>query len=242
MPDAPAWSENATRAQSFWRGTLAAFGIPALVLFASTLGYGAFARDVGLTLGQALFLPVILQALPAQMVLADHAARGASLAAAALAVTLTAVRLLPMAVVLMPWIRGHGGPRWHELVVVHFVAVTVWLEGLRRLPHVPVHLRLVHYLGIGVGIIIGTLLSVAAGYLLAGIVPPWLAAVLLFLTPASFLLSLIETGRALGDKAAIILGAAIGPAAFLWFPGFDLLVTGLVGGTLAWFIGRWGRI
>src|SRR5690606_17775372 len=106
-----------SRMRAFWSGTLGMFGVPALVLYAGILGYGAFAREVGLTLGQALALPVFLQALPAQVVLADHAVRGASLAAAALAVSLTAVRFLPMAVVLMPWLKGHRGPRWHELLV-----------------------------------------------------------------------------------------------------------------------------
>lgn len=215
------------------------FGVPALVLYAGILGYGAFAREAGLTLGQALALPIFLQALPAQVVLADHAARGASLAAAALAVSLTAVRFLPMTVVIMPWIKGHGGPRWHELLVVHFVAVTVWIEGLRRLPNVPTPVRLVYYLGIGVGILAGTLATTAIGYLAAGAVPPWVSAALLFTMPLTFLLAMLETAKARSDVFAIVAGVGIAPLAYAWLPGFDLLITGLAGGTLAWILGRW---
>ena len=233
--------EPMTRVQAFWRGTLAMFGVPALVLYAGILGYGAFAREAGLTLGQALALPIFLQALPAQVVLADHAARGASLAAAALAVSLTAVRFLPMTVVLMPWLKGHGGPRWHELLVVHFVAVTVWIEGLRRLPGVPAEVRLVYYLGIGLGILAGTLATTAAGYLAAGAVPPWMSGALLFTMPLTFLLAMIETARARSDLLAIVAGVVLGPLAYVSFPGFDLLIAGLAGGTLAWWAGRWWR-
>ena len=238
-PEPPA--QSMTRTRAFWRGTLAMFGVPALVLYAGILGYGAFAREVGLTLGQALALPIFLQALPAQVVLADHAARGASLAAAALAVSLTAVRFLPMTVVLMPWLKGHGGPRWHELLVVHFVAVTVWIEGLRRLPTAPAEVRLVYYLGIGVGILTGTLISTALGYLAAGTLPQWMSAALLFTMPLTFLLAMIETSRARTDYLAIIAGVVIAPLAYIWVPGFDLLITGLAGGTLAWALGRWRR-
>jgi predicted branched-subunit amino acid permease len=233
--------EPMTRMRAFWCGALAMFGVPALVLYAGILGYGAFAREAGLTLGQTLALPIFLQALPAQVVLADHAARGASLAAAALAVSLTAVRFLPMTVVLMPWIKGHGGPRWHELLVVHFVAVTVWIEGLRRLPSIQTEVRLVYYLGIGIGILTGTLISTALGYLAAGMVPQWMAAALLFTMPLTFLLAMIETARARTDLFAIVAGVVIAPFAYLWVPGFDLLVTGLAGGTIAWLLGRWGR-
>ncbi len=235
-PAAP--PEPMTRTQSFWRGWLAIYSVPALVLYAGILGYGAFAREAGLSLGQALALPIFLQALPAQVVLADHAARGASLAAAALAVSLTAIRFLPMTVVLMPWLKGHGGPRWHELLVVHFVAVTVWIEGLKRLPKVPPEVRLVHYLGIGFGIIAGTLVSTAAGYLAAGAVPPWVSAALLFTMPLTFLLAMIETARARSDMLAIALGVILAPIAYIWIPGLDLLLAGVVGGTIAWALGR----
>lgn len=237
----PAWPEQATRALSFWRGARAGIGLPSCMLFASSLGYGAFAKASGLTFAQAMFLPLMLQALPAQLVLADHAARDASVAAAAVAVTLTAVRLMPMTVVLMPLLKGHNGPRWHELATVHFVGVTQWLEGLRRLPQVPAHLRLAHYLGIGMSVSSGTLLGSALGFLMTGAVPGWIVAALLFMTPIYFLLSLIETSRTGTDRLAVALGVVGGPLAYVWTPGFDLLAGGVASGTVAWAIGRWQR-
>ena len=152
---------------------------------------------------------------------------------------LTAVRLMPMTVILMPLLRGHGGGRLRELATVHFVGVTQWLEGLRRLPEVPVHLRLVHYLGIGVSVSSGTLAGSALGYLLTDAVPAWVVAALLFMTPLYFLLSLIETSsRSLTDRYALVLGVTCGPLAYLVAPDFDLLITGLGAGTLGWMLGR----
>jgi predicted branched-subunit amino acid permease len=138
----------------------------------------------------------------------------------------------------MPLLKGHGGSWWHELATVHFVGVTQWLEGLRRLPHVPPHLRLAHYLGIGVSVSTGTLLGSVIGYVMTDAVPAWIIAALLFLTPVYFLLSLIETSRTIGDRLALVLGAVCGPLAFHFTPEFDLLVTGLGAGTFAWLIGR----
>lgn len=239
---ASTWPATATRATAFLRGTRAGIGLPSMMLFTSSLGYGVFAKASGLSFGEAMFLPLTLQALPAQLVLADHAARNASIAAAALAVVLTAIRFLPMTVVLMPLLKGHGGPRWHELLAVHFVGVTQWLEGLRRLPHVPVPLRLAYYFGIGVSVSSGTLIGSALGYLMTGALPAWLIAALLFMTPLYFLLSLVETSRLPADRAALVLGCIGGPAMFLLTPGVDLLLTGLGAGTLGWLIGRrWRR-
>ena len=50
-----------------------------------------------------------------------------------------------------------------ELLVAHFIAITTWIEGNRRLPELPRELRLPHYLGMGVAIstamVLGTVLS-----------------------------------------------------------------------------------
>jgi predicted branched-subunit amino acid permease len=117
----------------------------------------------------------------------------------------------------------------------------VWIEGFRRLPSAPAEVRLVYYLGIGIGILTGTLASTALGYLAAGTVPEWMAAALLFTMPLTFLLAMIETARNRADNFAIIAGIVIAPFAYKWLPGFDLLITGLAGGTIAWALGRWKR-
>jgi hypothetical protein len=40
------------------------------------------------------------------------------------------------------------------------------------------------------------------------------------------------------DMAAVAIGCGLSPILYLVLPGFDLLATGLVGGTLAYLVGR----
>ena len=75
-------------------------------------------------------------------------------------------------------------------------------------------------------------------YLSTALALPFVAG-LLFLTPIFFTLSLIAGARSRLDWSALVLGAALAPL-FGFFVGkdFDLLLTGIVGCTVAYLIGR----
>ena len=235
---APAWARTAGQGEAFLRGVAASFGIAGYVLIAGSIGFGALVRDMGLGIDFAILSSIILYALPAQVILAAELGRGASVVAAAFAVTLTSVRFLPMAVTLAPWLRDHKGRRWRELVALHFVAVTAWIEAHRRLGALPPHLRLPHFLGFGAMFMTFTASASALGFLIAGQVPVALTAALLFFTPAYFTLSMLQTSRQPVDLLAIALGVLIGPAVYSVAPDLDLLVAGLVGGTAAYLFGQ----
>lgn len=209
-----------------------------MVLTASAMGFGALARDLGFTIWHAGYLSIVFYALPAQVVVLDQLGRGLSLVAAAFAVSLTGIRLLPMTVTLMPMLRDPKGRRWLELLAVHFVAVTAWLEALRRLNGVPPDLRLSHFLGFGISFLMCTVFGAVAGHMLAGVVPAAISAALLFMTPIYFVLSLISSSRTRADVMAIGLGLALGPPMYLLAPGFDLLLAGVIGGSISWAAGR----
>lgn len=215
----------------------AGMSIPALVLIGSFFGFGAFARASGFDLPQALFAAGIF-ALPGQVVLADEVGTGAGLATAFLAVTLTAVRLLPLTVALLPVLRHEGTPLWQQVVVAHFVAVSVWVESMRTAPTLPREARMAFLAGIAVVLLPTVLLATAAGHVAAGVVPGPLAAGLMFLTPIYFLLSMLSAARERLDVLAIVLGLVLGPVFFVAAPGLDLLLTGLIGGSLAYVIAR----
>lgn len=225
-------------------GFSACLSVPGLILFCSAAGYGALARDSGLSLFNAAFMMATLYALPAQVVVIDQLARGASIWAGAFSVLLTAVRMLPMSVTIMPYLNHHGsGWSWRKVVAVHFVAVTSWIEGMRRLPSVPPDLRLTYYIGLGLGLMSAAICGTVVGFELSGAVPLAVSAMLLFLTPIYFFLSQIKTAHDVADWAAIGLGCILGPIFYVMFPEFDLLLSALVGGTAAYMIGRsrsWG--
>jgi predicted branched-subunit amino acid permease len=225
-------------AKAFLQGLRAFYSVAACVLFATALGFGALARDTGFTLGHTAFLALTMFALPNQVVLIDQLARGASVAAAALAVTLAAVRLFPMVATTMPHVRGTKRRPVLEMIAAHFVAITTWIEGARRLPAIPQDLRLPHHLGIGVAVCGMMVAGSVTGYLLSVGMPAAVSAALVFTTPLYFILSLVATARARLEVSAVVLGCAVAPLFYLLVPGLDLLVTGLVGGTAAFL---WGN-
>lgn len=67
-------------------------------------------------------------------------------------------------------------------------------------------------------------------------VPAAVSATLLFLTPIYFLLSLLATARSRMDLLAIAIGCGLAPILYLAAPGYDLLATGVLGGTLAFLL------
>jgi len=231
---APQWVKGATGRDAFRRGIIESRSVPLLVVYITFAGFGALARDVGLDIYQAIFITGTVFALPGQVVLADQIGHGVGLAAAAFAVTLTAVRLLPLTFTLMPLLRHEHPRRWLELFLCHIIAITVWIEGQRRLPSLPHHLRLPYFFGFAVTMFICVMLSTLAGYLLAAQVSDAVAAGMVFLTPVYFFLSLAETSVTLADRLAVVIGAISGPFFFLFAPGFDLFLTGLIGGSAAY--------
>lgn len=235
---APAWTRDAGGWQAWGHGLAIALTVPGWILFTTAFGFGAFAHDLGFTVWQTIFSSVAVYALPAQVVLFDQLARNAALLSIAFVISLTAVRLLPATVTLVPLFRDETRPRWMAVAAVHFCAVTAWLEGLRRLPHVPKHLRMPHFLGLGLGMLTQTTIGSVVGWVAASALPPVLAAALLFMTPIYFILSLTANARVAADRLAIVLGLALGPVFYRWTPGFDLLLAGLVGGTAAFFLPR----
>jgi predicted branched-subunit amino acid permease len=235
---APAWSQGASTRVAFQKGLAVAATTPGVVLFLTALGFGTLVRDAGMQLGHALFLSLVIYALPAQVMMVDQLQRGAALFAIALAVTLTAVRLLPMTVSMLPYLRARGASTGLQLLAVHFIAITAWIEGNRRLPMLPDHLRMPHFLGIGMGMVGATSIGSATGYLFAARLPVEAQTALLFMTPIYFLLSTIAGAKSRRDWWAIGLGGTLAPLVSLVAPGFDLLVGGLVGGTVAYRLGR----
>jgi predicted branched-subunit amino acid permease len=226
---------------AFWRGARETPAIVMLILSFSFVGFGALTKATGLSLADTLFMSVFIFALPGQVVLVDQMGRGASLLTAALAVTATAVRLLPMTVALLPVIRDRGGPKWLEYAATQFIAVTVWVEALRRAPTQPRPSRTAYTLGIGVLLVVTCSIGAALGFLLAANVPKAFAAALLFLTPIYFTLSMVASSRSNMELLSIAAGLVLGPLLHLVLPQWDLVLTGLVGGTLSYLVARWRR-
>lgn len=226
-------ADSGSRGRGYWylRGTRAAFSVPGLILCSAFVGFAGLAKAAGLTLWQAVFMVGVVWALPAKVVLVGAILSGASLPAAAFAVALSSIRLMPMVVALVPEMRGSKTPRWVLYALSHFVAVTSWVLAMEQLRNVPREARTSYYAGLGGILVLANMILVGVIYVLADSFPPAVMAALLLLTPIYFLTSLWGSAREPAGHVAMIAGIVLGPIVHVVAPGFDLLIAGLIGGT-----------
>ena len=232
-------STFSSSAAAFFAGVKSALtSVFFLVLMGTYVGIGALAHDFGLPSWWLALSTLLVWAAPAQVILISALGAGAALFEVALAVTLSAIRLFPMVVALLPLLRGKGTRLRELLLPTHFTAVSMWVESLRLLPAIPQEWRIAFCNGLSVGYMGTAVVSGFVGYYLAAGLPPLLAGTLLFLTPMSFLVSTARNARVMVDRLALVLGLAIGPLLTYWQVGLDLMWTGIAGGTIAYAVHR----
>jgi predicted branched-subunit amino acid permease len=234
---------------SQWKSPVRAFAwglsavtstVLSLVLFATYLGIGALAHDTHFSLGWVLASTLLVWAGPAQIILITTLGSGATAVQAAIAVTLSAIRLFPMVVSVLPMLRTPQTRRRHLALVAHFIAITLWVECYRLLPKVPRERRIAFTQGLGSGLVIVCLIATTVGYELASKLPPLFAAGILLLTPLAFLLSTARNCTQLSDMLALGLGLVLYPLVAMFHTGVDILISGVAAGTIA-FGAHWWR-
>lgn len=209
-----------------------------LVLMGTYIGMGALAHDFGLSSWWLALSTILVWAAPAQVILLSALGTGAAPIEVAIAVSLSAIRLFPMVVALMPLLRGPGTRLRDLLLPTHFTSVSMWVESLRLLPSMPREHRIAFCNGLSAAYM-GTAVTFGfVGFYLSSELPPLLAGAMLFLTPMSFLMSTARNARTLIDRLALLFGLIIGPALAYWHVGLDLMWTGVAGGSLAYGLQR----
>ena len=208
------------------------------VLTGTYIGIGALAHDLGFSASWAMLSTLIVWAAPAQVIMITALGRGSPLPEVAIAVGLSALRLLPMVVALLPVIKTVRTPNWHLILPAHFTAVSMWIEGLRLAPTLPPEHRIAFCNGIGAGMVTAAILATATGFYLAAQLPLLFAAALLGLTPMSFVMSIARNSRMLSDRLALAFGLGIAPVLAAYEVDLDVMWTGMIGGTLAYAIHR----
>lgn len=223
------------------RGMTHLLTTPALVLYLSFLGFGGFARESGVDLIHAMFMTASIWALPSQVILVGGIAAGASLLTIAIAVALASIRMMPMLVAFVPELRDRDTANWKLYGLSHVTAITSWVFGMTKLPHLPAYARVPFFAGFALTLSTINVGVTAIGFGIAGIVPPVVAGALFMMTPLYFMLTLPSAARLLSDRLALVFGMVLGPIFAVTLPGADLIWTGLVGGILAYGIGRMRR-
>jgi predicted branched-subunit amino acid permease len=210
----------------------------AFVIIFTYIGFGALCHDYGLSVGWAMLSTALQWAGPAQVVLVTGLGPGTVLIETAVAVALSSVRFVPIVVALIPLVKREGTRPLQLVLPVHFMAVSVWVEAVRHAPHMPRERRIPFCNGLGTTLLTLGVVFTAVGYYMQSLLPALFGAAAMFITPISFLTSTARNAKLLLDKAALALGLVIGPALALNQVQFDLLWTGVIGGTLAYGIHR----
>ena len=121
------------------------------------------------------------------------------------------------------------------------IVLTVAFINARLLPMVASLLPQVRRPGIPTWAYYASAMLIAAtfaGYMLAGHVPAPVTMALVYLNPLYFMVLFLVDLRSRTKILAIIFGAVLGPVTFLFAPDWSLVITGLIGGTAAWLLGR----
>jgi predicted branched-subunit amino acid permease len=230
------------RSDAFRQGALEAAGVPAAVLAAGYLGFGALAAGHGLSVPLAVASTLSIWALPAQLILVEMYVLGAPLVATILTVTLSSARFLPMTMMLMPMMRDARHRGWHYYLAAHLLALTGWTMAVARFPRIAEAERLAWFCGFALVCIAASAAATAAGFLIADRLTPLARTGLVFMAPMYYLLILLGSVRDRAAALGLACGAIAGPLAYLATPAWSVLLGGFAGGTAAYLLLRRMRV
>jgi len=236
MPEAPTFNASSAAFLGGVKHALTSVFFP--VMAGTYIGLGALAHDFGLSAWWLTASTVFVWAAPAQVILISGIGTGAAMIEVALAVTLSAIRLFPMVVALLPLIRTRTTRTVDLVLPAHFTSVSMWIESLRMLPGMAPEHRMAFCNGLSVAYMAAAAVFGLVGFFLAGGLPPLFAAALLFITPISFLISTARSAVTMLDRVALALGLVLGTTLAALQVEFDLMWAGVGGGTLAYVVNR----
>lgn len=216
--------------------------LPAALLIISLMGFGSLCRESGLSLEFAVVQLVTMWAMPGQIAFVELYATGNSMFAIVLAVAMANARFMPMTATLMPLLRpGMQRPGW-LYAMSHLVSFNAWVWVLRRCPELPPNRRAAYYMGFVTMTFMAGMGGTLAGYILAGLVPGNVTLAMVFVNIVYFVLMLADA-RGLAALLAVMAGAIAGPLLHMATSDWGLLLSGVIGGTVAFLVARvWRRI
>lgn len=212
--------------------------MPAAVLIAGYIGFGALAAGHGLPLVLAVASTPVLWALPAQLILAEMHHLGAPFLATLLTVSLSSARFLPMTVMLMPMMHDPRHRPWRYYALAHLLSLSGWAMAVARFPRIAQPERLAWFGGFALTLMAASAAATAVGFVLADRLTPFARTGLVFMAPMYYLLILLGSARERTAVLGLACGTVAGPLAYLASPQWSVLAGGLAGGSLAYWIIR----
>ena len=224
-----------SRRDAFREGVRHGLAIPSVVIFATTLGYGSLAHASGFSAFEALLSTALVWAMPGQVAMADLKVSGADLFVTLMAVSMASVRFSPMATILIGTFRDAVKHPLKRILIAHLMSASTWPMGMAAAHRMSTGSALAYYWPVsGLCIIMGCI-GTLAGYWLSADMPGIVQLTLVFLNIV-FLSLLFALNRDRLVILAICAGAVIGPPLHSIESHYGVILTGLIGGTLAYVI------
>jgi predicted branched-subunit amino acid permease len=219
------------------KALLDALSLPAFILFFTMMGFGSLARSAGFGAEMAAAASLLIWGLPGQLAMVELTRTGQGMMAIVFACSLANARFLPMVVAFMPTLaRARPGlPRM--LLDAQLLSINSWAVCMREFPRVEAAWRHRYYVTFASSILLSAVAGTLLGYHGAVLLPAAMVLGLIFVSPLFFALVLSAVpGRA--ERISMLLGCATIPVAHSLWPEMDLLITGVIGGSVGFALGK----
>ncbi len=240
----PAISANENQEIAVWPlfrlGLRDGFSLPAFMVAASMVGYGALVHSADMSMAVAIVSTLGIWGLPGQVAFIEYMLLGAPVVSMLIGVSLANMRFLPMSISLAPLFRGSKSGWRLRYLWVQFMSVNTWVGLMRRVPELSPDERGPFYAGFSTLCLIAGAGGVSVGYLLAETLPFYVTVTLVFLNPIYFAF-VFAAMRARAGLLAFAAGAVCGPPVYLLTPDWSLPVAGVIAGSVGYFTDRYLR-
>lgn len=222
------------------KAMLDALSLPAFILFFTMMGFGSLARGAGFGADMAVVASLLIWGLPGQLAMVELTSTGQGLIAIVFACSLANARFLPMVVSFVPAMSRGRSNLPGMLLDAQLLSINSWAVCLREFPYIEPEFRHRYYVTFASSILTAAVVGTLLGYYGAVLLPAVLVLGLIFVSPLFFALVLSAVpGRA--ERLSMILGCATISIVHYLFPSVDLLITGVVGGSLGFAAGKFWK-
>lgn len=218
-----------------------ALSLPAFILLFTMMGFGSLMQSSGFDAAMAAAATLLIWGLPGQLAMVELTTTGQGILAIVFACSLANARFMPMVVSFVPAMARGGASLWRLMLDAQLLSINSWAMCLREFPHVEPAFRHLYYVTFACSIMSAAVIGTLAGFYGAFFLPAAVVLGLIFTSPLFFAL-VLSTTRGLEERLSMLAGCAIVGLAHWLLPAVDLLVTGFIGGSLGFALGRlWRR-
>ena len=230
--------KNKNNILMFRTGILEGLKMPFWMVLASMIGFGSMAQDLGLSMEIALVSSLGIWGLPGQVAMVELMAVGLPVLSIVIASSLANMRFMPMTVVAMPLFKGDSSAFKYRYLLAQMLSINIWSVFMRHGPKLAVKNRLPFYFGVSTICLMGGCFGTIIGFAAADFLPLYLTVSLIFLNPVYFVF-VFSSAQNFNCLLAAGLGAILGPSLYQIVPEWTVPITGLLAGSIAFYLSKW---